>query len=89
VRCFQRESSYDVRNYYNYANSIYVGDLLLLMFHRGQVKNFDILLNAAFGQYVIEQTAVGNTTWQLFYVVCLKSSVNGTRKQTKQKIQSN
>jgi hypothetical protein len=26
---------------------------------------------------------------QLLYLVCLKSSVNGTRKQTKQKIQTN
>jgi hypothetical protein len=25
----------------------------------------------------------------MFYVMCLKSSVNGTRKQTKQKIQTN
>jgi hypothetical protein len=27
--------------------------------------------------------------WKISYVVCLKGSVNGTRKQTKQKIQKN
>jgi hypothetical protein len=37
----------------------------------------------------LKSHTVGLHTEATLYVVCLKSSVNGTRKQTKQKIQTN
>jgi hypothetical protein len=54
---------------------------------RVQVNQHGLKLNGTH-QYLVYADDV-NILGGDMYVVCLKSSVNGTRKQTKQKIQTN
>jgi hypothetical protein len=59
-------------------NETFVADIVLLH----NVKNREVIFQAANFKYA----TIHDCT---LYVVCLKISVNGTRKQTKQNIQTN